>query len=64
MKVAILGASGMTGTQLIEQALAANHEVIGLARTPENIKSNDPRVTKRKADAVDAGTGRLHRCFG
>jgi putative NADH-flavin reductase len=53
MKVAILGASGMTGTQLIEQALAANHEVIGLARTPENIKSDDPRVTKRKADAFE-----------
>jgi putative NADH-flavin reductase len=54
MKVAILGASGMTGTQLIEQALAADHSVIGLARTPENIKSDDPRVTKRQADGFDA----------
>jgi len=54
MKIAIVAASGMTGTQLIEQALAAGHEVIGLARTPENIKSNDPRVTKRHGDAFDA----------
>jgi putative NADH-flavin reductase len=54
MKVAIVAASGMTGTQLIEQALAAGHSVIGLARTPENIASDDPRVTKRKADAFDA----------
>lgn len=54
MKVAIVAASGQTGTQVIEQALKAGHEVIGLARTPENIVSDDPRVTKRKADAFDA----------
>ena len=54
MKVAIVAASGQTGTQLIEQALAAGHEIIGLARTPENIVSNDPRVTKRRGDAFDA----------
>jgi len=54
MKVAVVAASGMTGTQLIEQALAAGHDVIGLARTPENIKSDDPRVTKRRGDAFDA----------
>jgi len=53
MKIAILGASGQTGKQLIEQALAANHEIIGLARTPENILFDDPRVTKRQADAFD-----------
>jgi len=54
MKIAIVAASGQTGTELIEQALAAGHEVIGLARTPENIKSEDPRVTKRRGDAFDA----------
>jgi len=53
MKVAIVAASGQTGTELIEQALAAGHEIIGLARTPENIKSDDPRVTKRHGDAFD-----------
>jgi putative NADH-flavin reductase len=53
MKVAIVAASGQTGTQLIEQALAAGHEIIGLARTPENIVSDDPRVTKRRGDAFD-----------
>jgi putative NADH-flavin reductase len=53
MNVAILAASGMTGTQLIEQALAAGHNVIGLARTPENITSDDSRVTKRRGDAFD-----------
>ncbi|MEJ2139181.1 MAG: NAD(P)H-binding protein [Gammaproteobacteria bacterium] len=53
MKIAILGASGKTGTALIEQALASGHEVIGIARTPEKIASNDVRVTKRKGDAYD-----------
>ena len=53
MKVAILGASGMTGKQLIEQALAADHTVIGLARSPEKILFDDPRVIKRHADAFD-----------
>ena len=53
MKVAILGASGMTGKQLIEQALSAGHTVIGLARTPEKILFEDPRVIKRQADGFD-----------
>ncbi len=54
MNIAILGASGETGTQLIEQALARGHNIIGLARTPENIAFADPRVTKRQADGFDA----------
>jgi putative NADH-flavin reductase len=53
MKIAILGASGKTGTALIEQALVSGHEVIGIARTPEKIASHDARVTKRKGDAYD-----------
>jgi putative NADH-flavin reductase len=53
MRVAIVAASGQTGTHLIEQALEAGHSVIGLARTPENIKSTDERVIKRHGDAFD-----------
>jgi putative NADH-flavin reductase len=53
VRVAIVAASGMTGTQLIEQALEAGHTVIGLARSPEKIAFDDPRVEKRKADAFD-----------
>jgi len=54
MKVAILGASGKTGKQLIEQALSGGHEVIAMARSPEKIAFDDPRVFKRPADAYDA----------
>ena len=53
MKVAVLGASGMTGRHIIEQALAAGHTVIGLARSPEKIAFDDDRVIKRQADAFD-----------
>lgn len=54
MKIAILGASGKTGTQLIEQALTGGHEVIAMARSPEKIAFDDPRVIKHQADAYDA----------
>lgn len=56
MRVAILGASGKTGTPLIEEALAQGHEVIAIARTPGKIASDDPRVTKRAGDAFDEAT--------
>ena len=53
MKIAIIGASGQTGTELIRESLARGHEVIGVARTPENIAFDDPRVTARAGDAFD-----------
>jgi putative NADH-flavin reductase len=53
MKIAVLGASGKTGTHLIESALAKGHEVIAIARTPDKIASDDPRVSKRQGDAYD-----------
>ena len=51
MKVAILGAAGKTGSVLTAQALADGHEVLALARSPEKIESDDPRIEKRAADA-------------
>jgi len=53
MRVAILGASGQTGERLIAEALGHGHEVIAIARTPDNISSDDPRVTKRAGDGFD-----------
>jgi uncharacterized protein YbjT (DUF2867 family) len=53
MKIAVLGASGKTGRQLIEQALEGGHEVIAIARTPEKIAFDDTRVVKRRGDAYD-----------
>ena len=53
MKIAIVGAAGETGTRLIEDALERGHDVIGIARSPEKIISNDPRVTKRRGDGFE-----------
>ena len=39
MKLAIFGATGKTGTFLVEQALAAGHEVAVLARDPSKVQS-------------------------
>lgn len=53
MKIAILGAGGMTGERLIAEAVRRGHEVIGIARMPEQIKGDPARVTRRKGDAFD-----------
>jgi uncharacterized protein YbjT (DUF2867 family) len=53
MKIAILGAGGMTGERLIAEALKRGHSVIGLARTPPNIKGDPARVEKVFGDAFD-----------
>ncbi len=38
MKIAVLGATGGTGIQVVKQALAAKHEVIAIVRNPDNLK--------------------------
>ena len=38
MKIAVLGATGRTGIQVVKQALAAKHEVIAIVRNPGNLK--------------------------
>lgn len=54
MRIAIIGASGQTGLQLIDAALARGHSVIGLARTPAKIKRQDPDLVARQADIFNA----------
>jgi uncharacterized protein YbjT (DUF2867 family) len=53
MRIAILGASGMTGERLIAEALKRGHEVIGLARAPAKIPGDPAKVEKRFGDAFD-----------
>ncbi len=52
MKLLVIGASGGTGSALVEQALAANHDVLVLARKPETIKLVD-RLSVQKGDVLD-----------
>lgn len=54
MKLAIFGGTGRTGRHLVEQALAAGHEVSLLARTPSKLSSQHPRLTVHVGDVQDA----------
>lgn len=53
MKLAILGATGGTGKQLIEQALAAGHEVVAFARDPSKLTTRHERLRIAPGDVRD-----------
>jgi len=44
MKIAIFGATGGTGKELIKQALEQGHEIIALVRDPQKLSVSDQRV--------------------
>lgn len=54
MKVAIFGASGRTGCPLVEQALAAGHEVRVLVRDPSKFTESHGRLAVVRGDVLDA----------
>lgn len=53
MNLTVLGATGPTGTQLVEQALAAGHHVTALARSPEKLTITTPKLHVVQGDATD-----------
>ncbi|CAA9477679.1 MAG: hypothetical protein AVDCRST_MAG05-1063 [uncultured Rubrobacteraceae bacterium] len=56
MRVAIFGASGRTGRPLLEQALAAGHEVRALVRDPSKLHVGHERLVVIRGDVLDAAT--------
>lgn len=50
MKLAIFGATGKTGAPLVEQALAAGHTVVALARDLSKLALKNERLTVVQAD--------------
>ena len=52
MKVAVLGASGRAGSEIIRELSARGHEVLAIARKPEAI-ADAPGVTAVAGDASD-----------
>ena len=52
-KIAIIGASGRAGSQLLEEALRRGHSVVAIARNVEPIEVK-PGVTVKQADALNA----------
>ena len=52
MKLLIIGATGGTGQQVMEQALARGHQVTAVARKPEAITFPSPYLTVVRGDAM------------
>jgi uncharacterized protein YbjT (DUF2867 family) len=53
MNLTVLGAAGAAGVQLVEQALAAGHQVTALARSGENLTLTNPNLDVVQGDATD-----------
>ena len=56
MKIAIFGATGAVGSVLLEQSLAAGHDVHVLVRSPASVDQRDQGLTVTVGDARDAAT--------
>jgi len=53
MKLLVIGATGRTGREIIQQALARGHHVAAFVRSPENINLKNERLTIVKGNAMD-----------
>ncbi len=54
MRVAVIGASGGVGRQIVEQALARGHEVTAAVRNPADMKLRHDRLWTVTCDAFDS----------
>jgi putative NADH-flavin reductase len=54
MKLVVFGATGKSGRQIVEQALADGHEVTAFARNRAAISINHPKLKVVQGDALDA----------
>ena len=55
MKVAVLGASGRAGSEIIREAASRGHEVVAIARHPDKIEAGD-HITPHQGDASEPET--------
>ena len=54
MKLVVFGATGGTGKQIVEHALAAGHDVVAVARRPEAVTAQHGKLATVKGDVLDA----------
>jgi uncharacterized protein YbjT (DUF2867 family) len=54
MNLAVLGATGRTGSLVVEQALAAGHTVTALVRSPDKLTIRNSNLRVVAGDATDA----------
>ena len=53
MRVVVIGATGGTGRQLVEQALARGHEVTAFVRTPAKLRTAHPSLRVVAGNVLD-----------
>ncbi|AJF62820.1 MAG: NAD-dependent epimerase/dehydratase [archaeon GW2011_AR20] len=53
MKIAIFGATGGTGKELVKQALEQGHEITALVRNPEKLSINNKKLKIIKGDVLN-----------
>ena len=53
MKLLIVGGTGGTGKELIEQALEQGHRLTALVRNPDRVKTSHPNLEVVKGDILD-----------
>jgi putative NADH-flavin reductase len=53
MKLFVIGATGRTGQEVVQQALARGHQVTAFVRSPEGVGVRNERLTVIKGDATD-----------
>lgn len=53
MTIAVFGATGLTGSLVVSQALAQGHAVVALVRDPDKLALQHPRLTVLEGSAVD-----------
>lgn len=53
MKLFVIGATGRTGLEVVQQALARGHDVTAFVRSPESIALRDQRLSVLKGDVLE-----------
>lgn len=56
MKIALLGATGPSGIQVVKEALERGHEVTAVVRNPEKLTQTHDKLKVVKADIFDSDT--------
>src|SRR5215472_8063242 len=53
MKLFVIGATGRTGREIVQQALARGHHVTAFVRSPEKVNLKNERLTILKGNVTD-----------
>lgn len=56
MRIGVFGGTGPTGQLIVRRALAADLDVVMVARSPEKVAERHPRLSVRKGDVHDASS--------